>query len=220
MKVIKTYSDFIVEQDMVRSASLSSSSNNKKSSTMDPKTPPTAATITQAEFDKVVAELDGFALFFTNKVQTIAKYDEASMSDCAGFFNDDEACFWKIVWQNWEAEGCPDVYIKFAAKVAEFSANLAKYPDQAAAKLVQTRVAHNLHEANRMNQRANNTIAAPAGKRKDTLRGMVMKEINKDDHNFRWTMYYTNTTVTPFGGGTPVTVSPTSTYKVDCDFED
>jgi hypothetical protein len=228
MRNIKKFSDFIVEQTGRFGQASSSSSSGQKSSTSapksapkkeEPKTPPAATTITQAEFDKVVLELDGFALFFANKAQTLAKYDETSMSDCDGImFDDDEACYWKIIWQNWEAEGCPATYTKFAAKVTEFIANLAKYPNQDAAKLVQTRVAHNLHEANRMNQKSNNTITAPAGKRSDTLRGMVMKVINKDDHWFRWTMYYTNAAVTPFGGGAPSTVSPTSTYKVDCDF--
>lgn len=224
MKNIKRFSDFLVEQTGRFGQASSASSSGQKSSTVaskkaEPaKTPPAATTITQAEFDKVVAELDGFALFFANKAQTLAKYDETSMSDCDTWLDDDEACYWKIVWQNWEAEGCPAVYTKFATKVTEFTANFAKYPNQDAAKLVQTRIAHNLHEANRMNQKTNNTITAPAGKRSDTLRGMVMKVINKDDHWFRWTMYYTNATVTPFGGGAPSTVSPTSTYKVDCDF--
>jgi hypothetical protein len=226
MRNIKKFSDFIVEQTGRFGQASSSSSSGQKSSTSapkkeEPKTPPAATTITQAEFDKVVAELDGFALFFANKAQTLAKYDETSMSDCDGnllAWSDDEACYWKIIWQNWGAEGCPAAYTKFATKVTEFTANLAKYPNQDAAKLVQTRASHNLHEANRMNQKDNNTITAPAGKRSDTLRGMVMKVINNDDHNFRWTMYYTTATVTPFGGGAPSTVSPTSTYKVDCDF--
>jgi hypothetical protein len=222
MRTIRKFSEFIAEQGGFGKAPTSSSSGQKSSTSApkkeEQKTPPAATTITQAEFDKVVLELDGFALFFANKAQTLAKYDETSMSDCDGTFDDDEACYWKTIWQNWEAEGCPATYVKFAAKVTEFTANLAKYPNQDAAKLVQTRIAHNLHEANRMNQKDKNTITAPAGKRLDTLRGMVMKVINNDDHWFRWTMYYTNATVTPFGGGAPSTVSPTSTYKVDCDF--
>ena len=223
MKTIKTYSDFISEQltgrpttSQPRNTQQNSRNTQQNSGNT---TPPPATQLTQENFNTIVAELDGFALFFANKAQTLAKYDETSMSDCDGImFDDDEACYWKIIWQNWEAEGCPAAYAKFAAKVTEYIANLAKYPNQDTAKLVQTRVAHNLHEANRMNQKDKNTITAPAGKRSDTLRGMVMKVINNDDHWFRWTMYYTNATVTPFGGGTPSTVSPTSTYKVDCDF--
>ena len=219
MKTIKTYSDFISEQ--LSSRPTSQPRQQVRSNTNPPanNTPAPATQLTQENFNTIVAELDGFALFFSNKAQTLAKYDETSMSDCDGImFDDDESCYWRIIWQNWEAEGCPAAYGKFAAKVTEFNANLAKYPNQDAAKLVQTRVVHNLHEANRMNQKDKNTITAPAGKRSDTLRGMVMKVINTDDHNFRWTMYYTNATVTPFGGGSPATVSATSTYKVDCDF--
>jgi hypothetical protein len=222
MKIIKKYSDFVFEQSGLKKAPTTAPRNNTppaKKVEENPTTPPPATQLTQENFNTIVAELDGFALFFANKAQTLAKYDETSMSDCDGImFDDDEACYWKIIWQNWEAEGCPATYAKFAAKVTEFIKNLAKYPNQDAAKLVQTRVVHNLHEANRMNQKDKNTITAPAGKRSDTLHGMVMKVINSDDHWFRWTMYYTNTTVTPFGGGTPSTVSPTSTYKVDCDF--
>jgi hypothetical protein len=225
MRSIRNFSEFIAEQSGFGTAPASqprnnSSNNRQRSSTPPPAntTPPPATQLTQENFNAIVAELDGFSLFFANKAQSLAKYDEASMEDCDGYFDDSETCYWKIIWQNWEAEGCPAAYTKFAAKVTEYNANLAKYPNQDAAKLVQTRIIHNLHEANRMNQKDKNTITAPAGKRSDTLRGMVMKVINKDDHWFRWTMYYTNATVTPFGGGSPATVSSTSTYKVDCDF--
>ena len=228
MKVFKTYKQFILEQDgLDLSAEINAAPIKPIKPVIIPPDPPAdntlaVDTISEEDFNKKVAVLDGFALYFSSKVQTLVKYDETSMSDCDGYFDDDEGCYWKVVWRNWEAEGVPTAYVKFVKAVEEFNKLVTdkKVPNEELAKQIQYRITHNLHEANRMNQGKLNKLSsvAKAGMRRDTLRGMVMKVINTDDHWFRWTMYYTNTSVTPYGGGQPTTVQNTETYKVDCDF--
>lgn len=239
MKTIKNFSDFLLEggrfgQPVTQPRANTNTNTNNRANTnsntgnRNNSAPPPAAatTITEDELRKLIAELDGFALYFSNKVSALAKYDANSMEDCDGGWywpNDDESCYWKIIWNNWSAEGIPAVYAKFAEKVAAFNKLVTdkKIPSTSIelAHQVQFRIGHNLHEANRMNQSELNKLAnVPSGKRADTLRGMVMKVINNDDHNFRWTMYYTYTPVIPYGGTTPATVALTSTYAIDCDF--
>lgn len=189
--------------------------------------PPAAQTgpvkLTDAEFTAKIQELDGFALYFSNIVKTVAKYDSASMEDCDGWFDDNEQCYWKVVRRNYDMLGAPAVHTKFTAAVAAFAKLIQDdlVPNKDIANLVLTRANHNLHEANRINFDKfgeYKLASAPAGGRTDTLRGMVFKKINMDDHYFRWSMYYYYSEVKPYGGSTAEPVNAIVNYNVDCDF--
>lgn len=172
------------------------------------------------EFERLAAQLDGFALYFSAKVESLVQYDEASMGQCKGvLFDDDEGCFWKVIWRNWEAEAVPTAYVKFKEALDKLQNMVwAKTaPNMDMANQVLYRAKHNYAEATRMNQKDHNWVNTTEGS-KYTLRGMVMKQINTDDHNFRWTMYYTNTSVIPYGGGQPAQVRNTESKSIDCDF--
>lgn len=187
--------------------------------------PAAPAKITKDAYNKLVQELDGFALYFSKMAEAYIKYDESAMADCDGIIDDSESCYWNKVYEKMKMAGLPGDHSLFVKKVEEFNKLITdnKIPDDPGiehAKLVKERILHNVHEARRMVEPTKNRITdnVPSGARTDTARGMVYKALNYDDHNFRWTMYYTYSPVTPYKGGTAEAVSQSVSKEVDCDF--
>jgi hypothetical protein len=182
MKVIKTYSDFIVEQDMVRSASLSSSSNNKKSSTVDPKTPPTGPTAEAIAKEKVdlTVKLDtGF-----KKLQDwlIAMFVEGNpfWTKYKSFFNDNEVAAWAALETQWDLD-CEPTLTDLTATIKQLATDVAangKYASDATMVSLSKKMNLNLTEVSGwMTSRADDSLF-------DTFEGA------NDSDTFSWTLNF------------------------------
>jgi hypothetical protein len=232
MKIIKSYKDLIFEQGGLRKAPSNSTQPPQRRTTTQTRTntqtqtntPPAKTKISQEDYVNKVKALDGFALYFTNIIKSLVVYDSNSMADCDGWMDDSESCYWNAIWKKIEMSGTLAVKDKFKQAIIDFKKLITDQtaPDVEHAKLVAKRAEHNFYEASRMLMKDSNK-ATPGdkgltGERSETVRGMVMKAINTDDHNFRWSMYYTYSPVTPYGGGTAVNVALVQSDKIDCDF--